>query len=217
MTTILKWLNSPPVLAILVGVGVLLDVVLLGRAYDLTRSDWAGWVQAIGSIGAIIGAVWVANRTQNTQQRNATALVAAVVAPTVFALDELRDHYGRPTARENRREVDDEPELLSPEDWSEVRDKIDFLVAEYDALKLKIHRIESALNLLRPQELRAFFALETELENMMRDVVTALSARASESGLRFYPGPASWRTRFTLGVFADHIHQFVSELTSGAR
>lgn len=40
---------------------LLVDLVWLGRAFDLGKSDWAAWVQAIGSIAAIFGAFIIAN------------------------------------------------------------------------------------------------------------------------------------------------------------
>jgi len=49
--------------------GTLFVVVLIaiGLLVDLSKSDWAAWVQAIGSILAICGAVW-ATQTQITSQ-----------------------------------------------------------------------------------------------------------------------------------------------------
>lgn len=37
----------------------ILNLIIIGMANDLSKSDWASWVQAIGSIGAIIG-TWYA-------------------------------------------------------------------------------------------------------------------------------------------------------------
>jgi hypothetical protein len=69
MTTILKRLNTPSALIILVGTWFVLDLVLLGRANDLSKSDWAAWVQAIGSIGAILVAVGVARHQSESQRQ----------------------------------------------------------------------------------------------------------------------------------------------------
>lgn len=46
----------------LLAVTVLLALWTSGLRWDLSKSDWAAWVQAIGSIGAILGALWVFNR-----------------------------------------------------------------------------------------------------------------------------------------------------------
>lgn len=37
-------------------------LVLLGRSFDLSKSDWAAWVQAVGSIAAIAGAYFIGER-----------------------------------------------------------------------------------------------------------------------------------------------------------
>lgn len=54
MTTFLKWHNSPLVILVLLCTGAIVDLVLVGREFDLSKSDWASWVQAIGSIAAIL-------------------------------------------------------------------------------------------------------------------------------------------------------------------
>lgn len=46
-------MNTQSALFFSLGAVVSIGLVLLGRAYELTRSDWSGWVQAVGSIGAI--------------------------------------------------------------------------------------------------------------------------------------------------------------------
>jgi hypothetical protein len=61
MTTITKWLNNPYVLGFLLVAGAIADLVLWGFAADLNKSEWASWVQGIGTIGAIAAAFLVAN------------------------------------------------------------------------------------------------------------------------------------------------------------
>jgi hypothetical protein len=46
-------------IALSVACGVLALVVYLGMQWDLSKSDWAAWVQAVGSVGAIFVALWV--------------------------------------------------------------------------------------------------------------------------------------------------------------
>lgn len=46
------------------------DIVILGNRYDLSKSDWSGWVQAIGSIAALGVAIFVMAR-QNRYAINA--------------------------------------------------------------------------------------------------------------------------------------------------
>lgn len=41
----------------------------IGLLVDLTKSEWAAWVQAIGSIAAIAGAVWLTQRQIDAQAK----------------------------------------------------------------------------------------------------------------------------------------------------
>lgn len=59
----LRWLRNG-----LLTVNAIAALLGTGLAAGLSKSDWASWVQAVGSIGAIIGAVWVGYR-QSKQQR----------------------------------------------------------------------------------------------------------------------------------------------------
>lgn len=56
--------------ALLVIFGVI-DIVILGNHYELTKSDWSGWVQAIGSIAALAVAIFVMSR----QNAHSTKLI----------------------------------------------------------------------------------------------------------------------------------------------
>lgn len=48
------------------------DIIILGNQFDLSKSDWSGWVQAIGSIAALGVAIYVMSR----QNRHAAMLMA---------------------------------------------------------------------------------------------------------------------------------------------
>jgi len=69
MTTILKWLNNAYVLGSLLALGVVVDLVAWGFAADLNKSEWASWVQAIGSILAIVGSFWIGRSQIEAQTR----------------------------------------------------------------------------------------------------------------------------------------------------
>ena len=56
--------------ALLIVFGII-DIALLGNQYELTKSDWPGWVQAIGSIAALAVAIYVMSR----QNRHAAMLL----------------------------------------------------------------------------------------------------------------------------------------------
>lgn len=74
MTTFFIRLNSPPVLFFLVALFGLSDLVLLGRSYDLSKSDWSGWVQAIGALLAILASGLIASAQAARQFRDAAKL-----------------------------------------------------------------------------------------------------------------------------------------------
>lgn len=44
-------------------------MIAIGLLVDLTKSEWAAWVQAIGSIAAIAGAVWLTQRQIDAQAK----------------------------------------------------------------------------------------------------------------------------------------------------
>lgn len=62
MKSILKWLNNPYVIVILLVTVVIADLVSLGRAYDLSKSDWGTWVGAFGTVLALGVAIYVSER-----------------------------------------------------------------------------------------------------------------------------------------------------------
>lgn len=68
MTIIFKWMNSPFVIGALLIFFSGLDLVLLGREFDLSKSDWASWVQAVGAVGAILITFSLA-RSQHRHER----------------------------------------------------------------------------------------------------------------------------------------------------
>jgi len=52
------------------GFGVIVGVATLAVAYPIFQSkEWASWVQAIGSIGAIIGAIAISKRTFDSDRK----------------------------------------------------------------------------------------------------------------------------------------------------
>lgn len=71
MKTIVKWLNNPVVITVLLVTGTVSDLVLVGRAYDLSKSDWASWVQAVGSIVAICASFYFFARQRKVEQKDA--------------------------------------------------------------------------------------------------------------------------------------------------
>lgn len=54
--------------ALLVIFGII-DIGILGNHYELTKSDWSGWVQAIGSVAALGVAIFVMSRQNEHSAR----------------------------------------------------------------------------------------------------------------------------------------------------
>lgn len=69
MATIIKWLNNPYVIGTLLMIGTVTDLILVGRAYGFEKADWASWVQAVGSILAIIGAFAIGKHQADVQRQ----------------------------------------------------------------------------------------------------------------------------------------------------
>ncbi|WP_445678891.1 hypothetical protein [Radicibacter daui] len=60
-------------LAFALGVGAtvlcIIGASVIDAIFSLSKSDWAAWVQAVGSIGAIIGAIWISRHEIRVQRR----------------------------------------------------------------------------------------------------------------------------------------------------
>jgi hypothetical protein len=69
------------------GVAVAVSICI-GFLVGLSKSDWASWVQAIGSIGAIAGAFYLGERQAKVAERARRELVVAVAE---FAFDAAQD------------------------------------------------------------------------------------------------------------------------------
>lgn len=74
-----------------IGLGAAMWVVVIAvtRLFDsngwtrLTASDWAAWVGAIGTVGALVGAIWIATEERRQRLRSEHDL-ASIVAARVF-------------------------------------------------------------------------------------------------------------------------------------
>lgn len=63
---------------VLFAIAVCIVVWSIGNSFALSKSDWASWVQSIGSMGAIGVAIWLA--TNETRNRRSDAMDLARVA-----------------------------------------------------------------------------------------------------------------------------------------
>ncbi|KAB8066242.1 hypothetical protein [Janthinobacterium violaceinigrum] len=92
-------MKYPYLTVALLGIFGVVDIVILGNHYQLTKSDWSGWVQAIGSIAALGVAIFVMSR-QNAHSAKLLAeadvrvmarRAAAVSALVVRASERLQE------------------------------------------------------------------------------------------------------------------------------
>jgi len=69
----------------------MVDLVFLGRSFSLDAGQWASWVQAVGSIAAILGAVWAAvHATSSANKSREEDAREAGVSQVMFARALLR-------------------------------------------------------------------------------------------------------------------------------
>lgn len=77
MTIIKTWLKKPLFIFSFIGVIATISIALIGNWMGLTRADWPGWVQAFGSIGAILVAVHVSRASVISEVwRNNQSIIA---------------------------------------------------------------------------------------------------------------------------------------------
>lgn len=93
----MKVLDRTP-LIVAVGSLIASALVMLGSHYDLNKSEWAAWVQAVGSIAAIIGSFWISHRQVVAANREAHSRRVALldsaaisVASAAKLMEKLRD------------------------------------------------------------------------------------------------------------------------------
>jgi hypothetical protein len=102
METLKRWLRSPFLIVLLLIVFGSADLILAGLWFDLSKSDWATWVGSVGTIGTLIGTIWISTaqsrRTANDEMLRARLHAAAktfsfIQVSTVLgmACDDLRD------------------------------------------------------------------------------------------------------------------------------
>jgi hypothetical protein len=64
----------------------------IGGFFDLSKSDWAAWVQAVGSIGAIGGAVYVMDRQSEAAAKLAVDTEHRAMARRLSAIEGIVEH-----------------------------------------------------------------------------------------------------------------------------
>jgi hypothetical protein len=69
MKTVLWWLNYRPLLWILLGAVSIAALASIGFQHALNKSDWGTWVGAVGTVGALIGTIWLAYGETRRRER----------------------------------------------------------------------------------------------------------------------------------------------------
>jgi hypothetical protein len=153
---------------------------------------------------------------QTAQQRtSAAALVRAMFHPVAFGLDELSMLYG-PPSRPHSGDSNEEPDILSADRWQEVNHQACLVIEHYKTFKSRIHRFEAGLNLLSANSLRVALALESEIEDAVRDAVRPLAPGERRLHSNFSPGSPPWNNRFAVTTFNRHIQDYMAELGQDA-
>lgn len=81
----MNWKVWPCWVKIVIAVGIVIFVL----NWPKSSSDWASWIQAIGSIGAILGAIWISNRDRNEQIAEANRKEASLQEQVGFEVANL--------------------------------------------------------------------------------------------------------------------------------
>jgi hypothetical protein len=218
MTTIIKWLNNPYSLGFLLCAAVIADLISWGFVADLNKSEWASWVQGIGTIAAIAGTFLAADRQVTQQRRHAAVLIRQIFYPTAAALDALALMYGPPSRPDRGNEEDeDEPDAFSVEGWREIAQLAQVVLENHQQFKDRIHRYEAVLNLLSAESMRTALALESQLEDGICGVVTRLSTPPQDydfetSTVRFLEASPTWSSRLELAAFNRRVREYMAKL-----
>jgi hypothetical protein len=105
----MKWLNNPYVIGILLAIGATTDLILVGLDSDLSKSDWATWVGSVGTVGTLLGTIYIA-RTES-RKRERAELLTARLRGTELNLELAHAHnvIGRVASRLVHAEIIDPP------------------------------------------------------------------------------------------------------------
>lgn len=74
---------------------VTLAAIAAGVFLDLSRADWAGWIQAVGSILAVAGVALLATRSERQQEQRAFQVADVFSQHLIATLAEIRDELER--------------------------------------------------------------------------------------------------------------------------
>lgn len=204
-----------------IGIGALIAFPIAMHLFGGDRIEITSlWGSVLGAWSGIAGAFWVADRQASRQQRSAAALVKEMLYPVTSALNELCAMYG-PPSRANRGESNDEPDLLSADEWAGVCNQAGFVKSEYKTFQSKIHRFETGLNLLSARSLQTALTIESELENRILSVAGLLNYGNGVDplygpGHGFQAGHPTWSSRNLLNELNRDIQKLMVQLEKEA-
>lgn len=70
MTTVFKWLDNRYLIGWSLAFWATVDLVLVGIECDLSKSDWGTWVGSVGTVGTLIGTIYIAQTGSRERQRS---------------------------------------------------------------------------------------------------------------------------------------------------
>jgi len=102
MTTKIRHLAGSPRFILVATLALSILTIAIGNLCKLNRSDWPGWLQAVGSIWAILVAVWVSWQQAEMQQRRedvkgreeVSALLRSIRSELISITDRTNQTFG---------------------------------------------------------------------------------------------------------------------------
>ena len=88
--TIPKFFKSARVQLWIGAIFLSIDLVIVGFKFDLSKSDWGTWVGSVGTVGTLIGTVWIATSERRKRESEALDLATVSAADILFKLMEVR-------------------------------------------------------------------------------------------------------------------------------
>lgn len=64
--------------------------IWLGNECNLTKADWGTWVGSVGTVGTLIGTVWIATSERRKREAEAHSLASITASAILFKLMEIR-------------------------------------------------------------------------------------------------------------------------------
>lgn len=86
MKILIRLINHPVVILLLLVIAVIINLILLGRACGVSKAEWAAWVGSIGTVGTLIGTIVIAQTETRRRERGELLLARLHAASMVLRL-----------------------------------------------------------------------------------------------------------------------------------